>query len=129
MFSKAIIITGAASGIGREIALQALKSTTYKVHLIDNNLEVLQATQTDLSNLYGADNVYAYPVDITELESVKLLLKSIFKTHSIDVLVNNAGLVGGKKLLALSHTEIDDVLDVNIRALIHICKISFRTNV
>lgn len=104
------LITGASSGIGREIA-KYLDSLGYETILIARNKEELEATRRVLEN--KAKIVVMDLSDFDKIRSLYLLLKG----EKIDVLVNNAGFgVFG----AFSSTDLMrevEMIDVNIRAV------------
>ena len=80
--NKICIITGAAQGIGRQIAKQFAEDGAI-VYACDRQE-------------FTTDNEHIHPVvmDITDAASVKANLMQIFKTEGrIDCLVNNAGIV------------------------------------
>ena len=83
---KVVIVTGAASGIGKAIAI-AYANEGAKLALADINLEGLKTLQKELK----AD-VYIENVDITNANACKNFVDNVAKTYGkIDVLVNNAG--------------------------------------
>lgn len=76
------LITGASSGIGRDIAIN-LSQKGYDLILVARNLERLEETKKQIKT-----NVELVSMDITNEENCKKL----FQDHSdIDILVNNAG--------------------------------------
>lgn len=90
---KRIFITGAAQGIGREIAL-ALAQKRCVLTLSDLNGDTLQATAADCISR-GAE-VEQLVLDVTDASAVAALRDS---QSEIDVLVNNAGTVHGGSFL------------------------------
>lgn len=98
---KVALVTGADSGIGFETARVLLEEGA-KVILADLKEEEVKQAASKLEN---SRDVYAYQADITDLESLKNLHKSITEeVGSIDILVQNAGISGAKGLFH----EIDD---------------------
>lgn len=88
--SKAILITGATDGIGLETA-RRLVEQGHKVLLHGRNSAKLQTVSMELSKL---GNVETYIADLSDLNAVKALAKSIIEMHSsLDVLINNAGVL------------------------------------
>ena len=83
---RVVIVTGAASGIGKAIAVAYAKEGA-KLALADINLEGLEALKKELN----AD-VYIEKTDVTNAEACKNFIANVAKTYGkIDVLVNNAG--------------------------------------
>ena len=83
---RVVIVTGAASGIGKAIAV-AYANEGAKLALADINLEGLKSLQKELQT-----EVYVEKVDITDANACKTFVDNVAKTYGkIDVLVNNAG--------------------------------------
>jgi len=90
--NKAAIVTGAASGIGKEIA------TTYaregaKVAIADLNLDAANATATELEGLYGKGCAMGVAMDVTNEAQVEAGTDQVVaKFGRLDILVSNAGI-------------------------------------
>ena len=92
---RTVLITGANKGIGLETAKQLLQKGFY-VYLgsrdLENGLEAVQKLK-----LSGLPNAEAIQLDVTDENSVKAARAEIGKkTNALDVLINNAGINGGK---------------------------------
>ena len=111
------MITGASSGIGRDIALNLAK-LDYDLILVGRNREALEEVKTTID---GKVKVKIIVVDLSNLQKVKELYV-LTKNDDIDILVNNAGFgVFGEFFDIDLNTELN-MLDVNIRALDMLCK-------
>lgn len=111
------MVTGASSGIGRDIALNLAK-LQYDLILVGRDREALEGVK---STINGKVKVKIVVVDLSNLQKVKELY---VLTHNddIDILVNNAGFgVFGEFCNIDLNTELD-MIDVNIRALDMLCK-------
>jgi len=112
MDKKSILITGAASGIGRETALLFAKNGWY-VGAFDVNEEGLKTLEAEI----GQANCFIGRMDVTAPESVKSGIDAFSgKTGgSLDVLLNNAGILKFARLedadLEVSHK----IVDVNLK--------------
>jgi len=116
---KVVIVTGAAQGIGKEIALQFAKEKA-KVIIFDLNDEQLAATANEL-NQYSETT--ALKVDVTNLSEVeKNINKIIDNFKRVDILVNNAGITRDNLLLRLSESDWDKVLAVNLKGAFNCMK-------
>ena len=102
---KNLLVTGAAGGIGSEIALYASNSG-YRVGLMDANNEKLNEISSSIKNSVSL------PTDITKEESVKHALDLFGETP--DGLVNCAGMVRFGSLLDQKVKDFEDVLSVNL---------------
>ena len=84
---RVVIVTGAASGIGKAIAVAYAKEGA-QLALADINLEGLKALQASLKKT----NVYIEKVDVTNAKACQTFIKNVAKAFGkIDILVNNAG--------------------------------------
>ena len=88
---KVIIITGAASGFGHLVALKSLKlgARVVRCDINKNNLESSQSDFTECKN-----NVLDYTADVADLKQMQSLVRhTIKKFGSVDILINNAGIM------------------------------------
>ena len=84
------LITGAAVGIGRAVAIK-LAQNSAKLVLVDLNLEQLETLKTELAEY--TDEVLIYKCDISNENEVKSVVECAYrKFGSIDILINNAAI-------------------------------------
>ncbi len=108
---QAVLVTGAASGMGAETA-RLLASLGAKVSLLDVDKTTIQSMAKELS-------VLALPCDVTEAESME---SAVFTAQSVHgparVLVNCAGIAPAKRIVgrdgAMSLDDFKRVIDVNL---------------
>lgn len=118
--AKRVLITGGASGIGKILARLMLERKA-EVVIWDNNAKGIEECVQELKHL-GC--IQAYQIDVSDLEQIKqTALKTKKELGSIDVLVNNAGIVVGKLFAEHSSKEIEDSLRINSLAPMHITHI------
>lgn len=85
--NRVVIVTGAASGIGKAVAAAYAEEGAW-LALADINLEGLKKVQAELKKA----KVYIEKVDVTSDAACKKFIKNVVKEYGkIDVLVNNAG--------------------------------------
>lgn len=90
---KGAIVTGAARGIGRAIAERLLRDG-FAVAIADVNLAEAQSTSAQLMQSTGGD-AFAVHVDVTDSSTIRTMISEVVAhTGQIDVLVNNAGIIG-----------------------------------
>lgn len=112
---KKVLITGAASGIGR-LMTEKIGAEGANLILWDVNREGLTALEQDLKQKNVS--VSTHVCDLTDREAIYASAADVLRTHgSVDVLINNAGIVSGKSLLDASDAEIDRTFAVNTMAL------------
>ncbi|WP_046754946.1 SDR family NAD(P)-dependent oxidoreductase [Kordia jejudonensis] len=117
---KTAFITGATSGIGREIAREF---ATHNIRLIlcGRRQERLDELQTELSK---HTEVYTLSFDVREREKVAAAVNSLPENfQTIDILINNAGNAHG--LDPIQSGNLDDwdaMLDINVKGLLYVSK-------
>jgi 3-oxoacyl-[acyl-carrier protein] reductase len=111
---KSAIVTGAASGIGRAIAI-ALAEEGCSLFLIDRAPhEKIAAVADAIAAAKG--KAVAVRADIAdEAEVVAAIAEAARRHRTLDILVNNAGILIEKPLLDTTAAEFDRVLGVNLR--------------
>lgn len=114
---KVIVITGASSGIG-EATARLLAEKGAHVVLGARRTDRLETLCADLVE-HGASAVYK-AVDVTVRADVQALIDFAVDQHGrVDVIINNAGVMPLSKLEALKVSEWDQMIDVNIRGVLH----------
>lgn len=108
---RTAVITGAASGIGRESTL-ALSRAGARVVLVDRDEGGIRETQS----LIGSGETLVIDVDLLEsgIENT-IVEESVEEFGGVDILVNCAGVFPTRAALDMSVKEWDGVLDLNLR--------------
>jgi 3-oxoacyl-[acyl-carrier protein] reductase len=110
---KVAFITGAAQGIGREIAL-AFAGEGADIVVGDINLPKAVKTQADIEAL-GRKSL-ALELDVADYTRVSEAVNKILdKFGKVDILVNNAGITKDGLLLRMGDAEWDAVINVNLK--------------
>ncbi|KAK3201130.1 hypothetical protein GRF29_213g1116008 [Pseudopithomyces chartarum] len=86
-----VLITGANSGIGFEIAAQLLQRGTYHVFVGSRSTEKGTRALADLQSRKYPGTAELLPLDVTDDNTIQAAFSTIEKTHGkLDILVNNA---------------------------------------
>ena len=117
--NQRVVVTGAASGIGRATALLFARGGA-KLCVCDIASEALPALQAELLAA-GASEARAVTVDVGSREQMAQFCEAACRDGAPDVLVNNAGvgLAGG--LLATSLEDWHWIVNVNLWGVVHGC--------
>ncbi|MCU1392211.1 MAG: putative oxidoreductase [Ilumatobacteraceae bacterium] len=124
---KRVIVTGAASGMGRATA-HLFADEGARVVVADLGASRVQAVVDEIAEVHGADAVLGVVADVSRLDALKALVATTLEAFGgIDVLINNAG-------VSLINSAFQDeesfesnwatTLDVNLTAharLIRLC--------
>lgn len=102
---KTFLITGAGKGIGHQTALFAAQQG-HKVLAISR----------DISSLEGKENIYPFSLDLSDAAAIKAYVQSI-KKESIDVLINNAGLLSHQPVAESDFELFEKIYRVNVFGL------------
>ncbi|KWX78395.1 hypothetical protein AMQ84_09570 [Paenibacillus riograndensis] len=110
---KVVIVTGAGSGNGRSIAMKFAEEGA-KVVAADLNLAGAEET---VALIGKGKEALALKSDVTLKSDVEHMVAQTIETYgTLDVLVNNAGIVAFTEFLELSEEEWDKVHNVNLKA-------------
>ncbi|XP_076232233.1 (3R)-3-hydroxyacyl-CoA dehydrogenase [Calliopsis andreniformis] len=109
---KIALITGAGSGIGREVC-RILASQGAKLIAADQNLKAVQETVQSLND----SKHLALSVDVSDIKSVKKVFQDSISAYSKPptIIVNSAGITRDQFILKLSEKDFTEVLDVNLK--------------
>ena len=120
---KTAIVTGAARGIGKAIALK-LASEGANIAFTDLNIDDnAKATEKEIA-AYGV-KVKGYASNAANFEETHTVVNDIVNDFGrIDILVNNAGITKDGLMMRMSEAQWDAVINVNLKSafnFIHAC--------
>ncbi len=119
--SKSAIVTGAAQGIGKAIALRLAKEG-YGLSLLDILPEELSLVEKEIRKGWG-DLVQSIRTDVSQSGPVDLAVKThVEKFGGIDLLVNNAGILTKGSCEETRDDTWDRILKVNLYGPFYICR-------
>ncbi|MCX2179104.1 SDR family oxidoreductase [Streptomyces sp. SKN60] len=117
-----VLVTGAASGIGRATAF-AFAEAGARVIAVDRDTEGAVRT-AEMSRLIGAPEAWGETVDVSDEQAMEKLAAKVASEYGVvDVLVNNAGIGLTGSFFETTSEEWQRVLDVNLWGVIHGCRI------
>jgi NAD(P)-dependent dehydrogenase (short-subunit alcohol dehydrogenase family) len=118
---KVLVVTGAGSGMGRQVALELLRRGA-RVAAVDINPTTLDETVTLAAG--RADAIAPYVVNITDRSAVEALPAALVdRFGAVDGVINCAGIIQPFVRLAdLDYAAIDRVFDVNFRGTLYMTK-------
>jgi len=117
---KSAIVTGAASGIGRAVALELAKFGA-KVVLADIAISDAEEVATEIRGMKG--QALLIKVDVTNRDEVKQMVQSTLERFGkIDILVNCAGILSQTPTARLTEDDLEKTLDVNLKGTILCCQ-------
>ncbi len=116
---KRILLTGAASGIGRATALK-LAELGAELYLTDRDAEGLATVVTDAEAL-GATVAAHRALDVSDFEAVSAFADDVHAAHgALDIIMNIAGISAWGTVSTLSHQHWKSMIDVNLMGPIHV---------
>ena len=117
--NRNIIVTGAASGVGKELTKQLL-GLGGNVAAVDINEENLTTLKSELNS----DKLKTYVVDMGSMESIQEFRSQYKKDYSdVDIIINNAGIIQPfVNVENLEEKTINKVMNVNFFGPVHLIR-------
>jgi len=124
---KHAVLTGSSSGIGFGMAREFLKSG-YSVTISGRNESKLNISTEKLKDEFSSDKVFSKICDVRNPKEIETLWNNSYETFGkIDVWINNAGIGQDYKFVKdLGEIEINDLIDINIKGVIHGSRIVYQ---
>ncbi len=117
--NKTIIITGAASGIGRALAIAASMAGA-NLALVDVQKDGLEETKRQCN---GNGKISLHLADLSQRAAIKPLFDEIMAEHAnIHVLVNNAGVAVAGQFTQTSENDFDWLFEINFHAVVRMTR-------
>jgi NAD(P)-dependent dehydrogenase (short-subunit alcohol dehydrogenase family) len=116
---KAVLVTGAGSGIGKATALACARRGG-RLFVCDLDERGVESTAAEIRALGGG--VSARRVDVADREAMRAFADAVHaEVEAVDLLINNAGVGLGGGFL---HTSLDDwnwIVSINLMGVVHGC--------
>lgn len=115
--NKHVVITGASSGIGRDMAVEVAKQGGIPI-LLARREELIAVLAAEIKSEFGI-NAFAFKLDVSDTQSVEKIFKEIYQiVGNVDVLINNAGFAKFVNSDVATNDEVRAMFDVNVLGLI-----------
>jgi NADP-dependent 3-hydroxy acid dehydrogenase YdfG len=119
LLDKSVVVTGAGSGIGRATAL-AFANQGARIAACDVHEQRLDALASEL----GARALVVRKVDVADRAQMHAFAEAVHAASpagAADILVNNAGVALGGAFLDTSLDDLEWLLGINLRGVVHGC--------
>jgi 3-oxoacyl-[acyl-carrier protein] reductase len=117
---KVALVTGAAQGIGKAVALLLARNGADLI-ISDVNIEKAEETAKEIEGL--GRRAMATKVDVAKMDQVEKMVEAILaKFSQIDILVNNAGITRDRLILRMTEEDWDAVLNINLKGTFNCTK-------
>jgi NAD(P)-dependent dehydrogenase (short-subunit alcohol dehydrogenase family) len=121
---KVAIVTGAASGLGKAIALK-LAEAGCSLGVADLNYEGAKKVADQIEKMGVRSK--ALKVDTTKAEQVfNLVDATVEEFGKLDIMVNNAGIGIMKPILDFTQQDIDNLIDIDLKGVINGCRAALK---
>ncbi len=120
--NKVAAITGAASGIGRALAINLAEEGCH-VAISDVNEAGLKETADLVRTRYKNVKVTTHRVDTASREQVKLYAEDVVKAHcEVHIVINNAGVSVLETVEDVSYDDFEWIMGINLWGVVYGCK-------
>lgn len=121
MDGKVALVTGAARGIGREIALELAKQgVAVAVNYLSSKEKAGKVVDRILQQ---GGKAAAFKADVSQVNEIELLFDRVIDHFGkLDILVNNAGAMINTPIAEVTEQEFDEIFDLNVKGLFFCCQ-------
>ena len=122
--NKIAVVTGAAQGIGKVIAMHLVQKGASLV-LCDINLEMAKEAAREIEETGG--KCLALKSDVSNMQDAEKIIKEAVEHFgSLDILVNNAGITRDNVLIRMKEEQWDQVMAVNLKGTFNVTKAAIK---
>jgi len=117
---KIAVVTGAARGIGAAVVKRMLEDNVKGLALIGAHIDTLEATARKYDPELKKSAVYQ--CDVSKRDQVhETALKILEHFGTVDILINNAGIIRDKMFHKMEQTSWDEVMNTNLNSMAYFC--------
>jgi short-subunit dehydrogenase len=118
-----VVITGAASGIGRQLALDLFRRERASTILVDRDEGLLDGVRAELSSLSAGEGpaVDTIPCDVSDPESVAGLV-TVLGDRPVDLLINSAGVYYAGSFERMDIAHFEHLVATNLMGTVRVTK-------
>src|SRR3989344_4544967 len=121
--NKTVVVTGSSRGIGAEIAKSFARYGANVAICYFQNLQKANKVKKELKKISQKSEIFK--CDISRISSIKKTIDLIIKEFgSLDVLINNAGVLKQTNFEEIQEKEYDWILDTNLKGTFFFCQYS-----
>lgn len=122
---RCAVVTGAARGIGRAIALELARRGASVV--VNYNSSQTEAEKVVTTIQQAGGSAAPFQADVADFQQAQALIDFAVTTFGkVDILVNNAGVTRDALLMTMSEEDWDTVLAINLKGTFNCCKAVIR---
>lgn len=116
--NKVALVTGAAKGIGRAIALRLAEEKATVIVNYNGSKERAEEVVKMITDMGG--RAKAYQCNVADDEACQTMIRDIIKKYGhLDILVNNAGITRDNLVMKMNDEEFDAVYETNLKGVFH----------
>jgi NAD(P)-dependent dehydrogenase (short-subunit alcohol dehydrogenase family) len=109
------VVTGGSKGLGRAMAI-GLAQAGARVAVVSRTTKLIEETASEI--IENGGDAIAVTADVTKEDDIEHMTEEVCgKYGTIDILINNAGIGGGKKSVTLTVSEWDHMMNTNTRSI------------
>jgi 3-oxoacyl-[acyl-carrier protein] reductase len=119
--NKSVLVTAASRGIGKAIALKlGALGAKVAVNYVSSEASALEVVEQIKAS---GGEAFAVKADVSKSAEVAEMFAKVEETFgTVDVLVNNAGIVRDGLILRMSDEDFDAVIDTNVKGVFYCCR-------
>jgi short-subunit dehydrogenase len=117
---KTMLVTGGNKGMGKLFCEHGAAEGA-KIIIWATNEQTMKETAGELTRRGG--EVYTYKVDVSDRSAIEKAAQNVLQEHgTVDILINNAGIVVSSYFWEHSNDQIEKIMRINCEASMYICR-------